>query len=120
MLHQLSNEEMEAYREPFRKREHRLPTLAWPREIPIDGQPADVVETVEAYDEWLASSTEVPKLLLTFETGAIMSEPVVRWCRENVAALEVVAAGEGIHFVQEDEPDTIARTVGDWRRRTLG
>ena len=120
MLHQLSAEEMDAYREPFRQRDHRLPTLVWPREIPIDGQPSDVVEIVEAYGEWLRSSTDVPKLLLTFEPGAIMSEPVVRWCRENVAALEVVPTGKGIHFVQEDEPDAIVHTVGDWRTRVLG
>jgi haloalkane dehalogenase len=119
MLRQLSPEEMEAYREPFREPAHRLPTLVWPRQIPIDGEPADVVELVNSYDRWLASSEDVPKLLLTFEPGAIMSEPVVRWCRENVAALEVVHAGQGVHFVQEDEPEAIARIVGEWRRRVL-
>jgi haloalkane dehalogenase len=112
-------EEMEAYREPFREPAHRLPTLVWPRELPIDGEPADVVELVDSYDRWLASSQDVPKLLLTFDPGAIMSEPVVRWCRENMAALEVADAGQGIHFVQEDEPEAIARIVSEWRRRVL-
>jgi haloalkane dehalogenase len=119
MLHQLTPEEMDAYRAPFREPAHRLPTLVWPREIPIDGEPADVVELVNAYDRWLASSDDVPKLLLTFEPGAIMSEPIVRWCRENVAALEVVPAGQGAHFVQEDEPGAIARIVREWRARVL-
>jgi haloalkane dehalogenase len=119
MLHELSADEMEAYREPFREPAHRLPTLAWPRQLPIDGEPADVVELVNAYDRWLASSEDTPKLLLTFEPGAIMSEPVVRWCRENIAALEVVAAGQGVHFVQEDQPEAIAGLVGEWRRRVL-
>jgi pimeloyl-ACP methyl ester carboxylesterase len=82
-------------------------------------KPINVVAAVEAYDEWLASSTDVPKLLLTFEPGAIMSEPVVAWCKDHLAALEVVPAGKGIHFVQEDEPEAIARIVGDWRRRVL-
>ncbi len=119
MLHQLTPEEMDAYRASFREPAHRLPTLVWPREIPIDGEPADVVELVNAYDRWLASSDDVPKLLLTFEPGAIMSEPIVRWCRENVAALEVVPAGQGVHFVPEDEPEAIARIVREWRARVL-
>lgn len=119
MLHQLTAEEMEAYREPFREPAHRLPALAWPRELPIDGEPADVVELVDSYGRWLASSEDVPKLLLTFDPGAIMSEPVVRWCRENITALEIADAGQGIHFVQEDEPEAIASIVGDWRRRVL-
>jgi haloalkane dehalogenase len=119
MLHQLTADEMEAYREPFAEPKHRLPTLVWPRELPIDGEPADVVEMVNAYGRWLASSDDVPKLLLTFEPGAIMSEPVVQWCRTNMAALEVVSAGKGIHFVQEDEPEAIARIIGEWRRRVL-
>jgi haloalkane dehalogenase len=119
MLHQLTAEEMDAYREPFREPSHRLPTLTWPRELPIDGEPADVVELVSSYDRWLASSEDVPKLLLTFEPGAIMSEPVVRWCQENIDALEVANGGQGIHFVQEDEPGAIARIVSEWRRRVL-
>jgi len=119
MLHQLTTEEMDAYREPFREPADRLPTLAWPRELPIDGEPADVVELVDSYDRWLASSEDVPKLLLTFEPGAIMSEPVVRWCQETIAALEIANAGQGIHFVQEDEPEAIARIVSEWRRRVL-
>jgi haloalkane dehalogenase len=119
MLHQLTAEEMESYREPFREPAHRLPTLAWPRELPIDGEPADVVELVNSYGRWLASSEDVPKLLLTFDPGAIMSEPVVRWCRENIAALEIANAGQGIHFVQEDEPEAIARILSEWRRRVL-
>jgi haloalkane dehalogenase len=119
VLRPLTTDEMEAYREPFRERADRLPTLVWPREIPIDGEPADVAELVSSYDRWLASSEDVPKLLLTFEPGAIMSEPVVRWCRENIAALEVAHAGQGVHFVQEDEPEAIARIVAEWRRRVL-
>lgn len=119
MLHQLTADEMNAYREPFLEPSHRLPTLTWPRELPIDGEPADVVELVDSYDRWLASSEDVPKLLLTFEPGAIMSEPVVRWCQENIAALEVANAGQGIHFVQEDQPEAIARIVSEWRRRVL-
>jgi haloalkane dehalogenase len=119
MFHQLTADELDAYRAPYQNPKDRLPTLVWPRELPIDGQPPDVVATVEAYGEWLVSSADVPKLLLTFDPGAIMSDPVVAWCKEHIAALEVVPAGRGIHFVQEDEPEQIARIVGDWRRRVL-
>jgi haloalkane dehalogenase len=119
MFHQLTADELDAYRAPYPDPKDRLPTLVWPRELPIDGQPPDVAAVVEAYGEWLASSADVPKLLLTFEPGAIMSDPIVAWCKEHIAALDVVAAGQGIHFVQEDEPQEIARIVGDWRRRVL-
>jgi haloalkane dehalogenase len=121
ILHQLSAEQTDAYREPFRERKepptHTGVAAGNPHRRP---GPPDVVETVEANDEWLASSTDVPKLLLTFEPSAIMSEPVVSWCRENLAALEVVATGKGIPFVQEDEPEVILRTVRDGRRRMPG
>jgi haloalkane dehalogenase len=119
MLHELAPDEFDAYRAPFREPRHRLPTLVWPREYPIEGEPPDVVSTIEAFDAWLVSSTEVPKLLLTFEPGVTMSEPVVQWCREHVAALEIAAAGKGLHYVQEDEPQEIARLVAQWRRRVL-
>lgn len=115
----LTDEEMEHYRRPFRDRVSRLPTLVWPREIPIDGEPADMVERVGAYDRWLAASTDVPKLLLTFEPGAIMTTAVIDWCRDNVAALEVEPAGPGIHFVQEDSGPAIGAAIAAWMQRRL-
>lgn len=117
MLHKLTDEEHDAYRAPFMERAHRLPTLAWPREIPADGEPADVVERVERYDTWLKSSPQVPKLLLTFEPGAIMSPSVVDWCRENVAALEIQHIGPGNHFVQEDQGPAIGAAIAAWLDR---
>lgn len=113
----LSDEEMDTYRVPFTDREARRPTLVWPRELPIDGEPADVVVRVQEYDEWLASSPDVPKLMLTFEPGAIFSPPVVAWCRERIAGLEEERGGNGIHFVQEDEGPAIGRAVAAWIRR---
>lgn len=115
----LSDEEIDTYRAPFVERESRAPTLQWPRELPIDGEPADVVELVEAYDRWLGSSPEVPKLLLTFDPGAIVRESVVEWCRNNIASLDIQACGRGIHFVQEDQGPEIAEAVASWRRRVL-
>lgn len=113
----LSEEELDAYRAPFTERAYRLPALAWPREIPIDGTPVDVVARVEAYDAWLGSSTEVPKLLLTFDPGAIMSASAIRWCQDHIAALEVEHIGPGIHFVQEDNGPAIGAAIATWRQR---
>jgi haloalkane dehalogenase len=110
----LSAEQMEVYRAPFAERGSRLPTLAWPRDIPMEGEPADMVARVEAYDGWLESSGQVPKLLLTFEPGAIMSPPVVEWCRQHVSSLEVVHIGGGIHFVQEDQGPAIGAAIASW------
>lgn len=115
----LSAEEMEHYRRPFAERSARRPTLVWPREIPIDGEPADVVARVEAYDRWLGESSSVPKLLLTFDPGAIMTPPVVQWCRGQLADLEVEHVGPGIHFVQEDSGPAIGAAVAAWIRRRL-
>jgi haloalkane dehalogenase len=113
----LSDDELNAYRAPFTERAYRRPTLAWPREIPIDGTPADVVKRVEAYDTWLASSTEVPKLLLTFDPGAIMTPSTIRWCQDHIAALEVEHIAPGIHFVQEDNGPAIGIAIARWREQ---
>jgi haloalkane dehalogenase len=116
MLGTLSEEELDTYRAPFTERAHRLPTLVWPREIPVDGVPADVTRRVRAYDAWLASSTGVPKLLLTFDPGAIMTPPTVKWCHDHIAALDVEHIGPGLHFVQEDNGPSIGIAIASWRR----
>jgi haloalkane dehalogenase len=117
VLRTLSSEELDAYRAPFTERAARLPTLVWPREIPLDGEPADVVKRVEAYDTWLESSNGVPKLLLTFDPGAIMTPPTIRWCEDHMAALEVEHIGAGIHFVQEDNGPAIGAAIATWRQQ---
>jgi haloalkane dehalogenase len=113
----LSDEEMETYRAPFKERDARLPMLAFPRDIPMDGEPADVCERAAAYSKWLCMSTEVPKLLLTFDPGAIMPGPIIEWCGEHIAALEVEHIGPGVHYVQEDHGPEIGRAIGSWLRR---
>lgn len=116
MRHKLSEEEMAVYRAPFLERESRRPTLAFPRDIPAEGEPADVVARVQAYSEWLCGS-ETPKLLLTFYPGGVITEPVVQWCRENIAALEIEAIGPGLHFVQEDQGPAIGKSIAAWLQR---
>ncbi|MGH7900032.1 MAG: haloalkane dehalogenase [Candidatus Binatia bacterium] len=112
----LAADEMDAYRAPFRDPKSRKPVWRWPNEIPLDGQPRDVVEIVTAYARWLGESP-VPKLLLTFEPGAILGPKLIDYCKANFANLEIVHAGRGIHFVQEDEPESIGDSIKQWRRR---
>ena len=119
----LSEEEMEVYRAPFRQREHRRPILAFPRDLPIDGEPNDVCARAENYSRWLCASSDVPKLLLTFDPGAVMTQPIVRWCRRHIASLEVEHVGPGVHYVQEDQGPAIGRAIASWiqrQRRTAG
>lgn len=113
ILRRLSDEEMAEYRRPFAEPgESRRPTLTWPREIPIDGDPADVTAIASDYAEWLGNS-EVPKLFLKAEPGAILSsERLVNLVREWPSVTEKKVSG--IHFVQEDSPDEIGRAIAEW------
>ena len=112
VLRGLTEEEMEVYRRPYLETgESRRPTLTWPREIPIEGEPADVVKIVSDYSEWIASS-EVPKLLINAEPGAILTGPQREFCRTWPNQQEVTV--KGIHFIQEDSPDEIGRATAGW------
>lgn len=116
----LGEEDHAAYAAPYPTPASRRPLLAWPREMPIEGEPADVVARIAAYDTWLAASPEVPKLLLTFDGSpdTLMIGPAIaRWCAENVAGLEIVGCGPAAHIVQEDQPDAIAAAVSAWLDR---
>lgn len=111
IIRDLSEEEMAAYRAPFAEAgEGRRPTLTWPRQIPFDGQPADVHDRVAAYADWLATSP-VPKLYLHAEPG-FLAEVFAERCRTWPEQQEVPI--RGIHFVQEDSPDEIGRALRDW------
>ena len=117
IIRKLSEQEMAAYRAPFLAREARLPTLVWPRQIPIEGEPADVSAAAAAYADWLGTSN-VPKLFLKAEPGAILAnDTLVNLVRGWPALTEVTVAG--IHFVQEDSPDEIGRAIAGWMG-TLG
>lgn len=105
----LTDEEMDAYRAPWREPgERRRPMLQWPREIPIDGEPPDVVAVVEAYARWLAA-TPRPKLFVNAEPGSILVGAQREFCRTWPNQREVTVAG--LHFVQEDSPAEIGRAV---------
>jgi haloalkane dehalogenase len=113
ILRPLSAEEMAEYRRPFAvPGEGRRPTLTWPRQIPIEGEPADVLAIAADYASWLAKS-DVLKLFLKAEPGGILASPaMVDSVRKWPAQSEVTVAG--VHFVQEDSPDEIGRAVADW------
>jgi haloalkane dehalogenase len=114
ILRKLTEEEMAVYRRPFAEAgEGRRPTLTWPRQIPIDGEPADVHDIVGRYGAWLAAS-DVPKLFVNAEPGAILVGEQREFCRGWPNQQEVTV--KGIHFVQEDSPDEIGRAVAAWRR----
>ena len=113
VVRKLSDEEMERYREPFLEPASRRPLWRWPNEIPIAGEPPDVVEAVAAYNRWLRE-TDLPMLLLTATPGAILRESLVEWCRSNLRQLDVVHLGEGIHFLQEDHPHEIGEALARW------
>ncbi|HEY1307752.1 MAG TPA: haloalkane dehalogenase [Vicinamibacterales bacterium] len=101
ILRSLTEEEMAAYRAPFRSRDSRWPTLVWARELPIDGEPADVVSAVERYGAWL-STAGVPKLFISAEPGALLIGRARDYCRSWRNQREVSV--KGIHFIQEDSP----------------
>jgi haloalkane dehalogenase len=113
VLRILSAEEMAEYRRPFAEPgEGRRPTLTWVREIPIEGEPADVATIVSAYADWLATSS-VPKLFVKAEPGLLLAGGAnLDFVRGWPAQAEVTVAG--VHFVQEDSPDEIGRAIAEW------
>jgi haloalkane dehalogenase len=113
ILRKLGDAEMAVYRRPYLEPgESRRPTLTWPRQIPIEGEPADVTGIVQHYSEWLAAS-QVPKLFVNAEPGAILVGEQRELCRRWPNQQEVTVKGN--HFVQEDSPDEIGQAVAKWR-----
>jgi len=112
VLRELTESEMAVYRRPYESAgESRRPTLTWPREIPLDGEPADVNAIVAAYADWLGRST-VPKLFINAEPGAILTGSQREFCRRFPNQSEVTVAGS--HFIQEDSPAEIAAAIRAW------
>ena len=114
IIRDLGQEEMEIYRRPYLEPgESRRPTLSWPREIPIDGHPSDVVELVSAYSQWLSTSP-VPKLFINGDPGAILVGAQREFCRSWPNQREVTVPGR--HFLQEDSPQEIGDAIAEWYR----
>lgn len=112
IMRKLSDEEMNEYRRPFaRPGEDRRPTLSWPRQIPIEGEPPEVATIIDDYAKWLVSSN-VPKLFVDANPGAILRGPQRDFCRTWPNQTEVEVAG--IHFVQEDSGPEIGQAITQW------
>ena len=115
VIRKLTEEEMAAYRKPFtRSGEDRRPTLTWPRMIPIEGQPVDVVKVVENYAAWLAKA-DVPKLFINADPGSILVGRQRELCRAWPNQIEVTVKGR--HFLQEDSPDEIGHALAGFVRQ---
>jgi haloalkane dehalogenase len=115
VIRTLAEEEMAEYRRPFANAgEDRRPTLTWPRQIPIEGEPPDVVKVVADYSAWLAQS-DMPKLFINAEPGSILTGRPRELCRAWRNQTEVTV--NGLHFIQEDSPDEIGQAVAGFVRR---
>lgn len=115
VLSPLPDDVMDAYRRPFvNPGEDRRPTLTWPRQIPIDGEPPEVVADVEAYGKWLGTDESPPKLFINAEPGSILVGPPREFCRNWPNQTEITVPGR--HFVQEDSADAIGEAVAEFVR----
>jgi haloalkane dehalogenase len=112
ILRKLSDEEMEGYRAPYRDRDRRLPTLVWPRELPIEGVPEDVVAIVDENARWLAASASLPKLFINGDPGASISGRVREFCRTLPNQREITV--KGLHHLQEDSPREIGEALREF------
>jgi haloalkane dehalogenase len=112
VMRPMSEEEMDHYRRPYlNPGEDRRPTLTWPRQIPIEGEPQDVVTIVTDYGEWLVES-DVPKLFVNADPGAILTGQQRDFCRTWPHQEEITVAGN--HFLQEDSPDDVGAAIANW------
>jgi haloalkane dehalogenase len=113
VLRTLSDKEMAEYRRPFAQPgDDRLPTLTWPRQIPIAGEPADVHEIVQSYARWLAQAENLPKLFVNADPGAILTGAARDFCRTWPDQSEITVPG--IHYIQEDSGPQIGRAIAEW------
>jgi haloalkane dehalogenase len=115
ILREMSEEEMDAYRQPYLDGgEVRRPMLTWPREIPVKGEADNVVDIVDGYAEWLSES-DIPKLFINGEPGAILVGKPREFCRTWPNQKEVIVKGS--HFLQEDSPEAIGQEVREFVKR---
>ncbi|NQX64178.1 haloalkane dehalogenase [Paenibacillus qinlingensis] len=109
----ISTEELEYYREPFRKLEDRRPMWVFPNQIPIEGHPSEVVEAVNARNAWF-TITPVPKLLFYATPGCTVREPQLDWCRKHLLNLTLFDIGKGFHHLAEENPHAIGQELQRW------
>ena len=113
VLRDLTEQEMAVYRRGFEQPDDRQPTLSWPRQIPIEGQPSDMVALVDSYGQWMATNS-IAKLFINAEPGSILTGKPREFCRSWPNQTEVTVVGT--HFIQEDSPIDIGRAIAKWYR----
>ena len=113
IVRSLTEKEKNYYREPFKRISYRTPLWRWPNEIPIDGHPADTSEIVQNYNKKLQES-DLPKLLFYAHPGGLITSAMVEWCQQNLKNLRTIDIGEGIHYLQEDNPHLIGSELAAW------
>jgi len=113
VIRDLTEEEMSHYRSWAQQPDDRQPTLNWPRQIPIEGEPAAMVELVDSYGNWMASN-HIPKLFINAQPGSILTGRPREFCRSWLNQTEVMVAGS--HFIQEDSPLEIGRAIAQWHK----
>lgn len=117
VMRKLTDAELDEYRRPFRNPgEDRRPTLTWPRELPIEGEPADVLEIIERNSAWLAGAP-IPKLFINAEPGAVLVGRHREICRAWPNQTEVTV--RGLHYLHEDSPDAIGAAIRAWHAAQL-
>ncbi len=104
---------MAYYRAPYPTIKSRKPVRVWPQQIPIDGKPERNQQLIESYSQWLQDSN-IPKLCLHSHPGAIINAESVQWIEKRIPNTKMVDIGEGIHFVQEDNPHGIGKAISEW------
>ena len=112
VIRPLSETEMDHYRAPFKTPEDRQPTLNWPRTLPINGEPADIVALISDYANWLEKDGSIPKLFINAEPGSVLVGRQREYCRTWPNQSEVTV--KGLHFIQEDSPVEIGQAVAQW------
>ena len=115
---ELSVDELDAYLEPFAEGKNRLPMLQFPRSLVTDGKnPAYVASSFTSFIPFLKQKTDLPLLMLTVTPGAIGNEWQVNWVKKHLPRTEIIGVGEGIHYIQEYEPDNIGKALASWMKR---
>lgn len=118
IVRDLTPAEQAYYEAPFKTIASRKPVRQWPSEIPFAGSPADNYQTISAYSQWL-TETDLPMLLFYGSPGGLIREPQIAWLQEEVANLDMVDIGDGLHFIQEDNPHLIGAEIARWYTGTI-
>lgn len=113
IVRRLTEKEKNYYREPYKSIRSRKPLWRWPNEIPIDGHPADVTKIVQHYNKRLRES-DLPKLLFYAHPGGLITSVMLEWCQQKLKNLKTIDIGNGIHYLQEDNPHLIGSELAKW------